>query len=73
MEPNDKIFDQRTFDTQPLQCPNCGWSGEGSAANVIGFYGIGKFQQVICPKCDEYLGNLSKDHPYGQGRERPNR
>lgn len=67
MEANEKIFDQRTFDDQPLQCPKCGWKGKGLDAHVAGFYGMGKFQQVSCPKCDEYLGNLSRDHSFGEG------
>ena len=73
MKANEKIFDQRTFDDQPLTCPKCGWEGTGADANVAEFYGIGKFKQVSCPKCDEYLGNLSKDNSPGEaGISRPN-
>ena len=68
METNEKIFDQRSFDEQSLSCPKCGWKGTGADAHVASFYGIGKFQQVSCPKCDEYLGNLSKDHFMGEGK-----
>lgn len=67
MEANEKIFDQRTFDELPLTCPKCGWKGTGAEANVAGFYGFGKFQQVSCPSCDEYLGNLSRDNSFGEG------
>jgi hypothetical protein len=67
MEANEKIFDQRTFDEQPLSCPKCGWKGVGAEANIAAFYGIGKFQQVSCPNCDEYLGNLSKERSSGEG------
>lgn len=70
MERNDKIFDQRTFDDQPLVCPKCGWKGTGSDANIVGFYGIGKFKQVTCPQCDEHLGNLSRDQSFGEGTSR---
>ena len=34
MEANEKIYDQRTFDDQPLNCPKCGWKGVGAEANV---------------------------------------
>ena len=73
MEPKDKIFDQRTFDDMELTCPKCNWKGTGAEATIVGFYGIGKFQQVTCPKCDEYLGNLSKDKSFGEGGNNPAR
>jgi hypothetical protein len=40
MEANEKIFDQRTFDDQPLQCPKCGWKGKG-----LGHPGCGADQE----------------------------
>jgi phage FluMu protein Com len=67
MKANEKIFDQRTFDDMEIECPKCHWKGIGADAIVLGFYGIGKFQQISCPKCDEYLGNLSKDSSFGEG------
>ena len=67
MDAKDKIYDQRTFDDEPLKCPHCGWNGIGSEAHIAGFYGLSKFKEVLCPNCNEYLGNLSRDHSYGQG------
>jgi len=61
MDAKDKIYDQRTFDDEPLSCPHCGWNGTGLDAHVAGFYGLGKFKEVLCPMCNEYLGNLSRD------------
>jgi ribosomal protein S27AE len=67
MDAKDKIYDQRTFDEEHLTCPRCGWNGSGSEAHVAGFYGISKFKEVLCPKCSEYLGNLSRDQSLGSG------
>jgi predicted RNA-binding Zn-ribbon protein involved in translation (DUF1610 family) len=67
MDSRDNIFDQRTFDRKMFDCPKCGWHGTGGQANIADFYGIGKFQEVLCPKCGEHLGNLSKEHSYGEG------
>jgi hypothetical protein len=66
MEPRDIVYDKRTFDKKPVTCPKCNWHGTGSEANVADFYGIGKFQQVSCPKCGEYLGNLARDSESGK-------
>jgi hypothetical protein len=71
MKANEQVFDQRTFDDQPLTCPKCGWTGTGADANIAEFYGIGKFKQVSCPKCDEYLGNLSKEKSFGEHGTNP--
>lgn len=74
MKPNEIVFDQRTFDDQPLTCPKCGWKGIGSETHILDFYGIGKFKEVTCPKCDEYLGNLSRENLPGEsGRTDPGR
>ena len=70
MNAKDKIYDQRTFDEEHLICPKCGWNGVGSEAHVAGFYGIGKFKEVLCPQCNEYLGNLSREHSFGEGGTR---
>jgi len=67
MNPKDKIYDQRTFDEEHLACPKCGWDGTGAEAHVAGFYGIGKFKEVLCPRCNEYLGNLSRDRSSEEG------
>jgi len=67
MKASEIIFDQRTFDDHPLTCPKCGWRGVGSDAIVVDFYGIGKFKEVTCPNCDEYLGNLSRENSSGEG------
>jgi predicted RNA-binding Zn-ribbon protein involved in translation (DUF1610 family) len=67
MEPENTIYDQGTFDKKSIDCPKCGWHGTGRQANVADFYGIGKFQQVSCPKCGEYLGNLSRNRSFGEG------
>ena len=65
MNAKHKIYDPATFDEEHLTCPKCGWDGSGSEAHVAGFYGIGKFKEVLCPKCSEYLGNLSRDRFLG--------
>ena len=61
MNAKHKIYDPATFDEEHLTCPKCAWDGSGSEAQVAGFYGISKFKEVLCPKCGEYLGNLSRD------------
>ena len=65
MKANEKIFDHGTFDDQVLTCPKCGWKGTGTNANVADFYGIGKFKEVTCPNCDEFLGNLPRENSFG--------
>ena len=67
MESNPRIFDARTFEEEQLVCPKCGWHGKGYDANVADFYGIGKYQQASCPKCDQVLGSISRDRSFGQG------
>ena len=67
MKANEIVFDRRSFGDQPLECPKCGWKGTGAEAHVADFYGIGKFSQVSCPECQEYLGNLSNDNSFAQG------
>ena len=61
MNAKDKIYDERTFDDEQLICPKCGWNGKGDQALVAGFYGIGKFKEVLCPSCNEYLGNILRE------------
>lgn len=68
METNDIIFDQRTFDDHVLTCPKCGWNGVGADTKQADHYGIGKFKTVLCPKCDASLGNLSREHSFGEGK-----
>jgi len=68
MNPGETIYDPRTFDDEHLTCPNCGWDGAGYQAHVAGFYGIGKYKEVLCPQCNEYLGNLSRESSYNEGR-----
>lgn len=69
MKVNEKIFDQVTFDDQELTCPKCGWKGLGTDANVADFYGIGKFKEVSCPNCDEFLGSLPRDNSFERGQD----
>jgi hypothetical protein len=61
MNPKEKIYEQHTFDEEHLMCLHCGWDGTGTEAYVAGFYGISKYKEVLCPKCSEYLGNLSRE------------
>jgi hypothetical protein len=68
MQTSERVFDKRTFDKEQLTCPKCGWNGPGAKATVIDFYGIGKMQQVTCPECDEYLGNLSRESSFTEGK-----
>jgi len=65
MNSRDIIFDQRTFDRKSLTCPKCGWTGTGGQTHIADFYGIGKFKEVLCPKCDRHLGSLSRGHSNG--------
>ena len=67
MNAKDKIYDQASFDDERLTCPKCGWDGTGDQAHVAGFYGIGKFKEVLCPQCNEYLGNLSRERLSPEG------
>jgi hypothetical protein len=71
MDAKDKIYDQQTFDDESLTCPHCGWTGTGLEAHIAGFYGLSKFKEVLCPRCNEYLGNLSRDRSYGEGGNSP--
>jgi len=41
----------------------------GTDANVADFYGIGKFKEVTCPNCDEYLGSLPRDNSFESGQD----
>jgi len=68
MNPKEKIYNQRTFDEEHIKCPHCGWDGTGADTYVAGFYGISKYKEVLCPKCNEYLGNLSREHSFGDDR-----
>jgi len=68
MGPRNTIYDQNTFDKKSLSCPKCNWQGTGGQTHVADFYGIGKYQQVSCPKCGEYLGNLTRERS-GGGRK----
>jgi hypothetical protein len=65
MGPRNTIYDQSTFDKKSLTCPKCNWHGTGGQTHVADFYGIGKYQQVSCPKCGEYLGNLPRERSGG--------
>ena len=65
MNARDKIYDPRTFEDERLNCPKCGWDGRGDETHVAGFYGIGKFKEILCPHCNEYLGNLLRNHTGG--------
>ena len=66
MNAKDKIYHERTFDDEKLTCPKCGWNGTGDQAHVAGFYGIGKFKEVLCPNCNEYLGNILREQSNGE-------
>lgn len=68
MNPKEKIYNQHTFDEEHLICPHCGWDGKGTEAYVAGFYGISKYKEVLCPKCSEYLGNLSRERSFDDDR-----
>jgi hypothetical protein len=72
MADTDTIFDPIGFDQEKITCSNCGWTGPGSEAIIIDFYGIGKARQVKCPNCKNNLGSLPrinepKSGPFGSG------
>lgn len=58
----DKAFSDRTFEDEPVRCPDCGWQGTGREAVVVDLYGVAKASEVHCPKCDQTLGQLKKDN-----------
>ena len=66
MNAKDIIYQERTFDDEQLNCPKCGWNGTGDQAHVAGFYGIGKHKEVLCPNCNEYLGNILRENSSGE-------
>lgn len=66
MNAKDKIYQERTFDDEKLTCPKCDWNGTGDQAHIAGFYGIGKFKEVLCPGCSEYLGNILREQFNGE-------
>lgn len=71
MKAAEKVFDPGTFDERSFTCPSCGWTGKGEDTNVADFYGLSKYKQVSCPRCDEYLGNLSREaSPGGRSQEK---
>jgi hypothetical protein len=59
------VFNEREFDDQTLQCTHCQWQGKGSDAVIIDLYGITDYQEVHCPSCDAFLGNLKKSDSSG--------
>jgi len=66
MNAKDKIYRERTFSDEQLTCPKCGWNGTGDQALVADFYDIGKFKEVLCPSCNEYLGNILREQSKGE-------
>lgn len=46
---------------QLLNCPDCGWSGTGSEANLIDFYGVSVSSEVHCPNCDTTIGTVQNE------------
>ena len=67
MDARDTIYDENTFDRKHLNCPNCGWNGSGGQAKVANTMDTSK--EVLCPKCHEYLGNLSPEHSQRKDRK----
>ena len=61
----EKVFNERDFEDQTLQCSKCQWQGRGSEAIIIDLYGLTEFQEVHCPSCDTFLGNLKKSDAAG--------
>ncbi|HEY1022162.1 MAG TPA: hypothetical protein VGE06_07600 [Flavisolibacter sp.] len=55
-------FQQSTFESQPVQCKKCGWSGTGAEALLIDFYGVTDNQEIYCPECDKKIGTVVKDN-----------
>lgn len=56
-----EVYSQEEFATATLQCDKCGWTGVGTEASIIDFYGIAKVQEIHCPNCDTYLAGLLRD------------
>ena len=66
-----RIFNAREFDDQTLQCTHCQWQGIGRDAIIIDLYGITDYQEVHCPSCDAFLGNLKKSDLPSGGTDNP--
>jgi hypothetical protein len=64
-----RVYSEREFENESLQCPRCGWSGKGEDAHVVDFYGISRVMEAHCPGCDKQLGNIRR--PERSGRSRP--
>ncbi|HEX6333962.1 MAG TPA: hypothetical protein VFZ78_07030 [Flavisolibacter sp.] len=62
-----RVFQERDFPDTSLKCDACGWSGKGNESHIIDFYGVSAVQQVECPECKNYLGDLKADDN-GRGR-----
>ncbi|NTS42918.1 hypothetical protein HRG84_18670 [Flavisolibacter sp. BT320] len=54
-------FSQATYESEPVSCKKCGWSGTGADAILIDFYGITDSQDLYCPECDKKIGTLVKE------------
>lgn len=60
-------FQEDSFDDQTINCQKCNWTGKGSDAIIIDFYGVVSDKEVHCPKCDKRLGILKKgNRPPGE-------
>lgn len=54
-------FSQATYESEPVSCKKCGWSGTGADVILIDFYGITDSQDLYCPECDKKIGTLVKE------------
>jgi hypothetical protein len=60
-------YTDKEYDDQSLKCDNCQWTGKGSDAVLIDFYGVTDTKELHCPNCDKTIAlvtrNEEKDPP----------
>ena len=53
-----KVYNERGFDDEVINCGRCGWEGSGYDVNIVDLYGLSKIKEIHCPNCDSYLGGV---------------
>ena len=53
-------YNENDFDALSIKCPNCGWTGKGSDAHMVDFFGVTAMMEAHCPNCDEKLAEVKR-------------
>jgi hypothetical protein len=53
-----KVYNERGFDEEVINCGRCGWEGNGYDVNIVDLYGLSRIKEIHCPNCDSYLGGV---------------